>query len=378
MYLVCPNCNAEYEAPAGMVPDGGRHVQCSACHTRWFATNRREARLTEEKEILKRLEARAPHLKVVHDRQDTNDAVTDAETVEDTAAEAPIVDDTTPDPKPGAEPEPKKPEPAPETAVEEPKPEPKKPEPVEAAKDEKPDTTPKADYTTSESHVDPADLEKFMSQKVENPPKPDRKRLEPAPTSVMGTPAKPRPKPEPVEDTVKPEQDAKPAEPKPEPKEAAEKPAATPEVDSGENTGSEEKKAKKPDGEKPKKSATSKPKEESRDKAKAEDKPAKPKSRGKKKKRNKSSARDAETNAAARETESLASLIAEEPEEREENRFLRGFAVPVAGFALLLILYVIAGFVSSDFPAVGPVLAGLEEVVDGFRRAMAIVFPKEG
>ena len=36
MRLTCPNCGAEYEVPDGMVPAGGRHVQCTACHTRWF------------------------------------------------------------------------------------------------------------------------------------------------------------------------------------------------------------------------------------------------------------------------------------------------------------------------------------------------------
>ena len=36
MRLTCPNCGAEYEVPAGMIPPGGKHVQCSNCHTRWF------------------------------------------------------------------------------------------------------------------------------------------------------------------------------------------------------------------------------------------------------------------------------------------------------------------------------------------------------
>ena len=36
MRLTCPNCGAEYEVPDGMVPAAGRHVQCTACHTRWF------------------------------------------------------------------------------------------------------------------------------------------------------------------------------------------------------------------------------------------------------------------------------------------------------------------------------------------------------
>ena len=36
MRLTCPNCDAEYEVPDGMMPAAGRHVQCTACHTRWF------------------------------------------------------------------------------------------------------------------------------------------------------------------------------------------------------------------------------------------------------------------------------------------------------------------------------------------------------
>ena len=40
MRLTCPNCGAEYEASDGMVPPAGRHVQCTACHTRWFVRGR--------------------------------------------------------------------------------------------------------------------------------------------------------------------------------------------------------------------------------------------------------------------------------------------------------------------------------------------------
>lgn len=64
MRLICPNCGAEYEPPRSMVPSGGRHVQCSACHTRWFARRDSRPMLTEE-QILKRLESRKPNLRVV-------------------------------------------------------------------------------------------------------------------------------------------------------------------------------------------------------------------------------------------------------------------------------------------------------------------------
>ncbi len=36
MRLTCPNCGAEYDVSDGMIPAAGRHVQCTACHTRWF------------------------------------------------------------------------------------------------------------------------------------------------------------------------------------------------------------------------------------------------------------------------------------------------------------------------------------------------------
>ena len=57
MILTCPNCDAEYEVADGMVPAAGRHVQCTACHTRWFARGSAEAAPSEE-QILTRLEAR--------------------------------------------------------------------------------------------------------------------------------------------------------------------------------------------------------------------------------------------------------------------------------------------------------------------------------
>ncbi len=54
MRLTCPNCGAEYEAPAEMIPGTGRHVQCSACHTRWFTRP-----MLSEDQILQRLENRS-------------------------------------------------------------------------------------------------------------------------------------------------------------------------------------------------------------------------------------------------------------------------------------------------------------------------------
>jgi predicted Zn finger-like uncharacterized protein len=36
MRLVCPNCDAEYEVDASVIPDNGRDVQCSNCGHAWF------------------------------------------------------------------------------------------------------------------------------------------------------------------------------------------------------------------------------------------------------------------------------------------------------------------------------------------------------
>lgn len=36
MRLVCPNCDAEYEVDASVIPENGRDVQCSNCGHAWF------------------------------------------------------------------------------------------------------------------------------------------------------------------------------------------------------------------------------------------------------------------------------------------------------------------------------------------------------
>lgn len=36
MRLVCPNCGAQYEVPAEVIPESGRDVQCSNCGDTWF------------------------------------------------------------------------------------------------------------------------------------------------------------------------------------------------------------------------------------------------------------------------------------------------------------------------------------------------------
>jgi predicted Zn finger-like uncharacterized protein len=59
MRLTCPNCGAEYEVSDGMIPAAGRHVQCTACHTRWFVRGAAGTGLTED-QILRRLETWSP------------------------------------------------------------------------------------------------------------------------------------------------------------------------------------------------------------------------------------------------------------------------------------------------------------------------------
>jgi predicted Zn finger-like uncharacterized protein len=59
MRLTCPNCGAEYDVEDAMVPAAGRHVQCTACHTRWFVRGKPRPALSED-QILQRLETGRP------------------------------------------------------------------------------------------------------------------------------------------------------------------------------------------------------------------------------------------------------------------------------------------------------------------------------
>ena len=42
MRLVCPNCSAQYEVDAGVIPDEGRDVLCSNCGHAWFQLSARQ------------------------------------------------------------------------------------------------------------------------------------------------------------------------------------------------------------------------------------------------------------------------------------------------------------------------------------------------
>ncbi|MBS0564686.1 MAG: zinc-ribbon domain-containing protein [Proteobacteria bacterium] len=43
MRLTCPNCDAQYEVDAAVIPDEGRDVQCSSCGHTWFQAAAAEA-----------------------------------------------------------------------------------------------------------------------------------------------------------------------------------------------------------------------------------------------------------------------------------------------------------------------------------------------
>lgn len=58
MRLTCPNCAARYEVADGMIAPGGQHVQCTACHTRWYARPPADVAQLAEEAIIARLEAR--------------------------------------------------------------------------------------------------------------------------------------------------------------------------------------------------------------------------------------------------------------------------------------------------------------------------------
>ncbi len=59
MRVTCPKCGASYALGAEAVPQGGSHVQCGACHTRWFVRAERPvpAALSED-QIVARLDRR--------------------------------------------------------------------------------------------------------------------------------------------------------------------------------------------------------------------------------------------------------------------------------------------------------------------------------
>jgi predicted Zn finger-like uncharacterized protein len=60
MRLICPNCGAQYEIDAALLPEGGRDVQCSACGHTWFQhPDTLEADLADELGVTAPAEPRA-------------------------------------------------------------------------------------------------------------------------------------------------------------------------------------------------------------------------------------------------------------------------------------------------------------------------------
>lgn len=84
MRLTCPKCGAEYEVPEGLVPEGGKHVQCTDCDTRWFVRGGRNAVVSED-QLIERLENWRPRLVAGA----ASVAPTEAETAEAAAPPAP-------------------------------------------------------------------------------------------------------------------------------------------------------------------------------------------------------------------------------------------------------------------------------------------------
>ena len=56
MRLICPSCDAQYDVPAGVIPQGGRDVQCSDCAHTWFQPHPDDAEheARRQQKVLKR------------------------------------------------------------------------------------------------------------------------------------------------------------------------------------------------------------------------------------------------------------------------------------------------------------------------------------
>ena len=71
MRLVCPNCDAEYEVDAALIPDAGRDVQCSNCGHAWFqASLLQEAEAEEEQALFALAVSQPPDLEDEDEEED--------------------------------------------------------------------------------------------------------------------------------------------------------------------------------------------------------------------------------------------------------------------------------------------------------------------
>ncbi|NND19743.1 MAG: hypothetical protein HKN98_14305 [Silicimonas sp.] len=159
MRLICPNCSAEYEIDASLIPDEGRDVQCSNCGHTWFELPPAPpayADAPEPDEAM--LETEAEAAQAVDPPEPQPDARQEPEPETEPEEEVEAQSDPEPEPEPASEPEPE-PKPEPESALE---PEPNTPDDVAASedKDDEPrspaaraftEASEKADVDTGES-----------------------------------------------------------------------------------------------------------------------------------------------------------------------------------------------------------------------------------
>ncbi|PTQ73443.1 zinc-ribbon domain-containing protein [Celeribacter persicus] len=108
MRLICPNCGAQYEVDARVIPDTGRDVQCSNCGHTWF---QRPAHL--DPDLAEELGYELPHEGSAEEQTETEETEAVVPEFEDTpeATDSPdITTEEVSEPEPEEEPEP---EPAP-------------------------------------------------------------------------------------------------------------------------------------------------------------------------------------------------------------------------------------------------------------------------
>ena len=130
MRLICPNCSAQYEVDASLIPDEGRDVQCSNCGHNWF-------------ELPPAVEAAAPPPEMMVEDEGASDQGSMAEAHEDVVV-AEVEPEADMEPEPDVEPEPEvveasEPEPEATTDVE------PEPEPVSEPEEDRGDEAPQDD-----------------------------------------------------------------------------------------------------------------------------------------------------------------------------------------------------------------------------------------
>ena len=99
MRLICPNCGAQYEVAADVIPEDGRDVQCSNCGQTWFETPQAPSAAAEDDGFAETPPLDdAPAPDVTADRADPPVNVTAADEAEDVDAPEPEADIAPPAP----------------------------------------------------------------------------------------------------------------------------------------------------------------------------------------------------------------------------------------------------------------------------------------